>query len=651
MLDPTLLAFIELTLVMVLIMLLHSVKHLIGSPAFYLSLGLFLVLGQIVSALGIQIASPVGGFTLDVGNVVLTSPFLVALLLVYILDGTLEAQRVIVGFLALLIGYLCLSMLLTTQFTLPGYTSDHPELFQYLASSLSQGRNVANATFAASAIDLFVLPIFYQFFKNHRCRLFISVLGTLLLTQVIDSFIFQLLLSPQLGNWWETLRASYLARAGAMVWLSILATVYLHLTHTTTTQTHRPSLDIVFAFIGGYGRAEILRRNLIEWEGRYRTVVESTSDWIFILDHKGMLLSANAMARSYLGSVEDKTVSVGNVFRDANDNPISWPHTWTALCENAANPAPHQALRREWAVERQPDMRTKADEEAELQLDIQISPATMQENLVAICIARDVTEQRRLEQEQATLHERVAMIQRLESVGVLAGGVAHDFNNLLHTVQASVDRLRKNQNIPEDEQALLVTMEESLQRATRLTSHLLGFARRGKYNPERILIQDLLEDIAVLFKPLLGGHVDFRCLESPDSVYVRADRSQLEQVLLNMLINARDALQESQKAGRIVLRAERATAHTPGWKLRPQDHRSANPEDYCCIRIKDNGPGIPDEVRETLFDPFVTTKDVGRGTGMGLAMAYGCITHHGGWIHVDSKPGNTEFRVFLSCCT
>ncbi len=651
MLDPTLLAFIELTLVMVLIMLLHSVKHLIGSPAFYLSLGLFLVLGQIVSALGIQIESPIGGFTVDVGNVVLTSPFLVALLLVYILDGTLEAQRVIVGFLALLIGYLCLSMLLTTQFTLPGYSSDHPELFRYLASSLSHGRNVANATFAASAIDLFVLPIFYQFFKNHRCRLFISVLGTLLLAQVIDSFIFQLLVNPHLSNWWETLRASYLARAAAMAWLSILATIYLHLTHTTAPQTRRPSLDIIFAFIGGYGRAEILRRNLIEWEGRYRTVVESTSDWIFILDHNGILLSANAMARSYLGSVKNKTVSVGNVFRNADDNPISWTDTWSALCENAATPAPHRALRREWAVELQSDMRKKADDANKLRLDIQISPATIQEALVAICIARDITEQRRLEQEQATLRERVAMIQRLESVGVLAGGVAHDFNNLLHTVQASVDRLRKNQNIPEDEQALLGTMEDSLQRASRLTTHLLGFARRGKYNPERILVQDLLGDITALFEPLLGNHIDFRCLESPDSVYVRADRSQLEQVFLNILINARDALRDSQKPGRIVLRSERATAYTPGWELRPQDHRSAKPEDYCCIRVKDDGPGIPEEVRETLFEPFVTTKEVGRGTGMGLAMAYGCVTHHGGWIHVDSAAGNTEFRVFLPCCT
>lgn len=651
MMDPFLLAFIELTLVMVLIMLLHSVKRLIGSPAFYLSLGLFLVLGQIVSAFGIQIDPGIGGFTVDVGNVVLTAPFLVALLLIYILDGTLEAQRVLVGFLALLIGYLCLSMLLTTQFSLPGYTSRHPELFRYLNMSLSRGRSVANATFAASAVDLFVLPIFYQFFKNHRCRLFISVLGTLLLTQVIDSFLFQLLLTPHLSNWWESLRAGYLARAGAMVWLSILATIYLHMTRTTATQTRRPSLDIIFAFIGGYGRAEILRRNLIEWEGRYRTVVESTSDWIFILDRKGVLLSANAMARSYLGSVDDKTVSAPRIFREADDKPISWPHTWTTLCENAAEPAPRQALRREWVAQMNHDKRSKTDEDAELHLDVQISPATMEETLVAICIARDITEQRRLEREQATLRERVAMIQRLESVGVLAGGVAHDFNNLLHTVQASVDRLRKNQNIPEDGQAILGTMEDSLQRASRLTTHLLGFARRGQYNPERILVQDLLEDIAALFEPLLDGNIDFRRLESPDSVYVRADRSQLEQVFLNMLLNARDALRESRSAGRIVLRAERATPHTPGWKLRPAGHDAANADYYCCIRVKDDGPGIPDEVRETLFEPFVTTKEVGRGTGMGLAMAYGCVTHHGGWIHVNSKPGNTEFLVFLPCCT
>lgn len=649
MIDPLLLAFVELTLVMVLILLLHSVKHLIGPQAFYLSLGLFLVLGQVVSAFGIQIDPGIGGLTLDVGNVVLTSPFLVALLLIYILDGTLEAQRVIIGFLALLVGYLCLSMLLTTQFTLPGYTSRQPELLRYLHMSLSRGRSVANATFVASAVDLFVLPILYQFFQNTRCRLFISVLGTLLLTQVIDSFIFQLLVNPQLSNWWDALRTSYLARAAAMTWLSILASLYLHMTRGTSAQSHRPSLDIVFAFLGGYGRAEILRRNIIEWEGRYRTVIESTSDWIFVLDQDAVLLSANAAARAYLGDVQGQSVRALEIFHDANGDTIAWDPIWDKLCENATAPSPHYALSREWLTQLHSD---DTGDPAPLRLDVQISPATMEETLVAICIARDVTEQRQLEREQAALRERVAMIQRLESVGVLAGGVAHDFNNLLHTVQAGVDRLRRRDDTPPEGRTLLDTMDESLHRASRLTTHLLGFARRGKYNPERITIQDILDDIAALFEPLLvKDDIEFRRLETPDSVYLVADRTQLEQVFLNMLINSRDALRMEEQPGRIVLRAERASEYTPGWSVRPEDHRDAQPQQFSCIRVKDNGPGIPPEVRDTLFEPFVTTKEVGHGTGMGLAMAYGCITHHGGWIHVDTSPKGTEFLVFLPCST
>jgi signal transduction histidine kinase len=128
---------------------------------------------------------------------------------------------------------------------------------------------------------------------------------------------------------------------------------------------------------------------------------------------------------------------------------------------------------------------------------------------------------------------------------------------------------------------------------------------------------------------------------------VMADATQVQQVFLNLLLNARDAIQAKGDAGgRIVLRAEVASEHTPGWAFRVDP--AAEPSRYACIRVRDNGTGMSPETMKNLFTPFFTTKGVGKGTGMGLAMAYGCIGNHHGWIHVESELGKgSEFFVFL----
>jgi signal transduction histidine kinase len=431
-----------------------------------------------------------------------------------------------------------------------------------------------------------------------------------------------------------------------MLWLSVLASVYLKMARSRLPETRRPSLDLIFAFLGAYRRAEILRRNLVEWEGRYSTVVEHTSDWIFVMDRDGVLISANAAAREHVGTVSDRDRRATELFSRPDGGAIGWESLWTEVCERAAEAAGSRSLSREWATHASAE---QAKPEAPLQLDVQISPATLEGTLVAIGIARDVTEQRRIEREKEALQERLATIQRLESVGLLAGGIAHDFNNLLHTVQAAIERLRQQQDGPEKTHELLQTIEHAAERASRLTSHLLGFARQGKYNPERLLLQELLEEVRSLFDPLAGETAEFRLVRTPESIYLTADRRQLEQVLLNMLINSRDAVRQTDRAGRIVLRGERASHHTPGWNERPPERADANPATFCCIRVKDNGTGVPEDVRNTLFDPFVTTKEVGQGTGMGLAMAYGCVTHHEGWIHLESNARGTEFLVYLPC--
>ena len=181
-------------------------------------------------------------------------------------------------------------------------------------------------------------------------------------------------------------------------------------------------------------------------------------------------------------------------------------------------------------------------------------------------------------------------------------------------------------------------------KASTLTGQLLGFAQKGKYAVKKIDLGQILESAYALFEPIARKSVKCRLIIHPEPIYVRADSTQLEQVLLNLLINSRDALEDCENP-KIFFRLEMANDYTPGWQMAAS---GSKPENYACIRVKDNGTGISEENLKTIFDPFFTTKEVGKGTGMGLAMAYGTINNHSGWINVESEIGKgTEFFIFL----
>ena len=632
------LALLELTFVMVSIMLLHSLKRSIGNPAFYLALGMFFVLGQIISSTGLLVDPGIDGLRVSVGSGILLAPYMVAILVVYVVDGTLEAQRMILGMLAILFAYFYLANITASQCTWNGYTAVNPDTSFYAQSLFLQGRRTVVASFMANGVDLFVLPIVFQLFHNRNCRLFFSVLGTLVLAQVIDSFVFQLISTPELGDWWVQLRMTYLGRALAMVWLSFLTTIYLHMCNVERAGTRRP-LDILIAFFGSYGRAQELQKYLREWEGRYQVVVQNTSDLIFILDEKGEVLNANDAALVGLGR-GPKVIGqyLPGTMREQDGSPCDWQRLWAELNPAEEGGDAPSVVHREWQVA------TAAG--GTMLLDANASRAQLHEKPVAVVIARDVTERRRLEQERERLQEQLLHSQRMEGIGQLAGGVAHDFNNLLHTIQGSLERLTRDNELTDTHVALLGNIGEATERASSLTSQLLGFARKGKYRSERLDVVDVMSKSRALFEPVAHKNLDFRMITAPTPMYINGDSTQLQQVFLNLLLNARDAVQERGKQGKIVFRAEPAATYTPGWEYRVDEN--ARPDDYACIRIKDDGVGIPEEVRSSIFDPFFTTKGVGKGTGMGLAMAYGCVGNHNGWIHVESREGKgTEFFIFL----
>jgi PAS domain S-box-containing protein len=627
-----LLALLELTFVMVSVMLKS-----IGSSPFYLSLGMFFVLGQIVTSSNLMIDPGVSGLQVNLGHTMLLAPYLVALLIVYIVDGTQEAQRLILGFLALLVGYYYLASVITSQCAWSTYVTEAADNSGYLQAVFQESKRTVLASSVATVGDLFVLPVVFQFFYNRKARLFFSVLGTLVLTQVIDSFVYQAIATPHLEDWWTQLRATYLARAGSLIWLSALTTVYLAMVPIDTSGSRRP-LDIVLDFFRAHGQMRELRQSLREWEGRYRIVVQSIGDLIFIADAEGRVLNANPAALKVLGLRVGDAFRLQDVMRSAEDQPWDWAEVWRALRQEGPGGAgiPHLDCR---AVPR-------AGGDV-LELDASVSQGELGEAPVAVVSARDVTARRRLERERRQLEEQLIHVQRMEAVGQLAGGVAHDFNNLLHTIRGSLDALNKQWDLSAPSRAMVGNIEEATARASELTRQLLGFARRGKYQLDRHDIADIVDGVRALFEPVAGSNIQVRAIVAPDPMIVMADATQVQQVFLNLLLNARDAIQAKGDAGgRIVLRAEVASEHTPGWAFRVDP--AAEPSRYACIRVRDNGTGMSPETMKNLFTPFFTTKGVGKGTGMGLAMAYGCIGNHHGWIHVESELGKgSEFFVFL----
>lgn len=634
------LAFLEVTFILVMIMLFHCLKQSIGNAAFYLALGAIIVVVQLVTASELRIMAYPTVPEATMGPVLL-APFMAALLITYIVDGTTEAQRLMFGVVVVVGIFVYLSFLSQYQFFFPGFAEspNFPPMFMEVLYGSSRFYMVA--ALLSIFVEFLVLPVIYQLLRNYNFNLTVSVFGALISAQVLDSFFFQLLTNFRGEDWWLTLGHSYMFRALATIWVAALTNVYLHLRQVPKkSRQKRSPWDIVTAIFGSYGQTRLLQVNLREWEGRYRMVVENANDLIFIVAHSGIILDANRSAAEKLGYSIDglHSLDVQSIMHTGGNGNSDWRNIWNDLFPrsrkvSAAAPGTNVSFH---------EMQMKTQSGNDLVLDATFTPLLIQGNRSALLVARDITQRRQLEQEREELREHLINAQRMEAVGKLAGGIAHDFNNLLHAIQGSLDLLDSKVEQRSQAKQLVSNIAVATDRAGRLTGQLLGFARGGKYQVVNINIADLIRQTESLFRPMAGKRTDLKVVVHPDPMNVEGDFTQLEQVLLNILLNAMDALLDSQ--GKIIVRAEPANEFTMGWR---KDDPTRNPAKYVVIRIRDTGTGIDRETMNHIFDPFFTTKST-KGTGMGLAMAYGCIENHNGWIHVESSVGKgTEFFVYL----
>ena len=255
-------------------------------------------------------------------------------------------------------------------------------------------------------------------------------------------------------------------------------------------------------------------------------------------------------------------------------------------------------------------------------------------------IEHDITERKQADAE-------LRQAQKLEAIGRLAGGVAHDFNNLLAIIGGCAQFILRS--LPADDQSFADAQHiiETVDRGVRLVRQLFTFGRRGPIDAQPVNLTDLITETEPMLRLVLGTQIPLRMHCAPDLAPVRVDRSQIEQIVMNLVGNARDALVAGGEpaAGQVVT-IETANVDLAHWPHAIPE--GVRPGHYVVLVVSDNGPGMLVEVRDHVFEPFFTTKDFGKGTGLGLATVYGIVKQHGGYIACTSEPGRgTRFEIYF----
>jgi two-component system cell cycle sensor histidine kinase/response regulator CckA len=242
---------------------------------------------------------------------------------------------------------------------------------------------------------------------------------------------------------------------------------------------------------------------------------------------------------------------------------------------------------------------------------------------------------------QRTLENRVYQQQKMESVGQLAGGIAHDFNNVLSAIMMATDFLLNAHKPTDPSFQDIIQIKQNANRAAALVRQLLAFSRKQTLRPQVLDLGEALSDLGMLLKRLIGEKVTFPgVVHGRDLWPVKVDISQFEQVIVNLAVNARDAMPDG---GTLTIR----TANVPANECGKFAYKGMPIADYVLVEVSDTGTGIPPDIIEKIFEPFFSTKDVGKGTGLGLSTVYGIVKQTGGFVYADSAPGHTSFRIFL----
>ncbi|MBT6490983.1 MAG: response regulator, partial [Deltaproteobacteria bacterium] len=262
------------------------------------------------------------------------------------------------------------------------------------------------------------------------------------------------------------------------------------------------------------------------------------------------------------------------------------------------------------------------------------------EPLGVLGVSRDISERRRVETERASLEAQLLQAQKMEAIGRLAGGIAHDFNNLLTGISVSAQLLLEADDIGEDVVLDVKDILSATDRATRLTRQLMAFSRNQVVAPQRVDVNSVVSSFERMLSRLIGEDISMEFMPTDQGMWIEIDPIQLEQIIVNLVVNARDAMPGGGDLTIAVNSTDLNRDALGGW--------DAEPGRFIYLEVRDTGQGIAEEVRGRIFEPFFTTKDAGKGTGLGLSTVYGIVKQNGGVIRVESsEEAGTCFKVFL----
>ena len=362
-------------------------------------------------------------------------------------------------------------------------------------------------------------------------------------------------------------------------------------------------------------------------EGNLRTILDSVNDAIFIHNMDGKIIDMNSkMLEMYRVTREEVfSMSIENDF-STPDNPLGMLRgVWDSVIKGEKKAF-------EWKARRPHDG-------SSFHVEVFLGKITLAGADAILATVHDITERKRIEEERLGLERRLLDAQKLESVGTLAGGIAHDFNNLLMGIQGYVSLMIYDMDISHPHFQKLKNIEELVRSGSDLTGKLLGFAQRGKYEVRSTDLNALINETADMFgrtKKEITIHKDL----AGGLPRVEVDRGQIEQVLVNLYLNAWQAM---PGGGDLYLRTKSVLleeVHTMRY--------SARPGKYVKVTVSDTGVGMDEATQRRIFEPFFTTREMGRGSGLGLASAYGVIKNHSGIIEVSSeRERGTTFTIYL----
>ncbi len=360
-------------------------------------------------------------------------------------------------------------------------------------------------------------------------------------------------------------------------------------------------------------------------EKMYKTLFEGATDGIVITNSKGVIVDVNEQVLTILGS-EKKDWLGRNIAAIGSESGAAWEGRMRRLLDG------------ELIIF---ETEYRGADGRRLHLETSAKAIEIKGIVLIQSFLRDITERKRAEEEARNIHEQLLQSQKMESIGKLAGGIAHDFNNILTAIQGYVGLCMMKAEQPDSLRANLEQIEYATMNAANLTQQLLMFSSKQPVEVEQLNLNSRIDDLIMMLQRLIGEDISIVKNQATGLWRIMADVGNMEQVIMNLAVNARDAMPEG---GELRITTENVSLDKEQSRQIPK----GRPGDFVCLSVADMGVGMDAETVKHIFEPFFTTKGPGKGTGLGLSVVYGIVNKHGGWVNITSEAGKgSTFRVYF----